>query len=137
MKTVLNATITLFNPQDARNYASENLVFNVFVYGSMSRDSPPKQTAKQSVFLSKSVKKSVKRGVRVIRARTARTARASHARQVTRLNLFKVLKLGLRCSGRKSILNPFTSSRRLESRNIQFGFEFEFIMITLFSWCVR
>ena len=29
MKTVLNATITVFNPQDARNYASENLVFNV------------------------------------------------------------------------------------------------------------
>ena len=45
-----------------------------------------------------------------------------------------VVKLGLRCSGRKSILNPFISSRRLESRNIEFGFEFEFefIMITLF-----
>ena len=27
--------------------------------------------------------------------------------QVTRLNLFSVLKLGLRCSGRKSILNQF------------------------------
>ena len=46
--------------------------------------------------------------------------------QVTRLNLFLVLKLGLRCSGRKSILNQFISSRTLESRNIEFGFEFEF-----------
>ena len=46
--------------------------------------------------------------------------------QVTRLNLFLVLKLGLRCSGRKSILIQFISSRRLESRNIEFGFEFEF-----------
>ena len=36
------------------------------------------QTVKQSVFFSKSVKKSVKRGVRVLRARSAR---ASHARR--------------------------------------------------------
>ena len=36
------------------------------------------QTAKQSIFFSKSVKKSVKRGVRVLRARSAR---ASHARK--------------------------------------------------------
>ena len=28
MKTVLNIAITLFNPQNAGNYASENLVFN-------------------------------------------------------------------------------------------------------------
>ena len=50
--------------------------------------------------------------------------------QVTRLKLFLlVLKLGLRCSGRKSILNQFISIRRLESRNIEFGFEFEFEFI--------
>ena len=42
MKTVLNTAITLFNPQNAGNYASENLVFNFFVNGSMSRDLPPK-----------------------------------------------------------------------------------------------
>ena len=38
MKTVLNTAITLFNPQNAGNYSSENLVFNFFVNGSMSRD---------------------------------------------------------------------------------------------------
>ena len=39
MKTVLNTVlITLFNPQNAGNYASENLVFNFFVNGIMSRD---------------------------------------------------------------------------------------------------
>ena len=42
MITVLNTAITLFNPQNAGNYASENLVFNFFVNGSMSRDWPPK-----------------------------------------------------------------------------------------------
>ena len=31
MKTVLYTTITLFIPQNAGNYASENLVFNFFV----------------------------------------------------------------------------------------------------------
>ena len=41
MKTVLNTAITLFNPQNAGNYASENLVFNFFVNGSMSRDLTP------------------------------------------------------------------------------------------------
>ena len=30
MKTVRNTAITLFNPQNAGNYASENLVFNFF-----------------------------------------------------------------------------------------------------------
>ena len=38
MKTVLNIAITLFNPQNAGYYASENLVFNFFVNGIMSRD---------------------------------------------------------------------------------------------------
>ena len=61
--------------------------------------------------------------------------------QVTTLNLFLVLKLRLRCSGRKSILIQFISSRRLESQNVEFGFEFEFefefIMSTLFRRCVR
>ena len=61
--------------------------------------------------------------------------------QVARLNLFLVLKLGLRCSDRKSILIQFISSRRLESRNIDFGFQFEFefdfIMSTLFRRWVR
>ena len=42
MKTVLNTAITLFNPQNAGNYASENLVYNFFVNGGMSRDWPPK-----------------------------------------------------------------------------------------------
>ena len=40
------------------------------------------QTSKQSVFFSTSAKKSVKRGVRVLHARSAR-ARASHARSVS------------------------------------------------------
>ena len=42
MKTVLNISITLLNPQNAGNYASENLFFNFIVNGTMSRDRPPK-----------------------------------------------------------------------------------------------
>ena len=45
MKTVLYTTITLFNPKNAGNYASENLVFNFFANESMSRDWTPKLQA--------------------------------------------------------------------------------------------
>ena len=86
--------ICMWSPADICEQWERN---SADVRGAGTRDEPlrkssweAREIAKQSVFFSKSVKKSVKRGVRVLRARSAR---ASHARMCSLFSASRVPEL--------------------------------------------